>query len=668
MLSHSLRLVPITAVLAAFAAAQSPLQSTFVGGLQLSTTPPPATALFDINVTDPAGLVVRQIDCNTNTNAGTTATLGVWITNVGGTLLGNELNAAAWTQVATATRTHTGGRVAFTLPTPFHLAPGTYGMALHHVGANPVYTNPVTAGLPSSYSTTEATLNMISARVRGSTLISPFGGTGLGNLRHANVALHYVSGSVYADFAGTPLRGISPLVVNFTSFATSGNPGGILNYLWDFEADGTIDSTLPNPTFTYTTCGNYSVRLTIIDAVGPTVVTKAGYVQTDVVVPSFTNQLIAPLTVQFNDTSSPTPTAWAWDLDGDGLTDSTQQNPLWVYANGCSEVNVRLAASRACQPALPLQKRIAVATTLETTFASGLIISTTAAGGSTFVDANVQNPLGVTLCGMHVNSNVAAGSPVTVNVFQKTGTYVGSVETAANWRLVGSSTANSLGQGNRTFVAFPSPIHLAFGLNGLAIEHVGASPVYTNLGGVQTFGNADVSLTAGLIQLSPIFGPAATSTQFSPRIANLALHYGTSQSNGAAGYGYIGAGCAGTLGIPGNIANTPPVLGGTCTMVVNRLPFDIGVMALGVSNTISGIGPLPVDLALLGMPGCPLRVSFEATATLLGAGNTAALAFPIPATATLVGAQIYSQALSLDPLLNAFGFAISDAAVLLVGS
>ena len=157
------------AVLAALVTAQSPVQSTFVGGLVITNTnPQPATALFDVSITDPNGVVVRQIDCNINTAAGTTGTLGVYVTALGGTLVGNELNAAAWTLVATATRTHTGGRTAFVLPTPFYLAPGSYGMALHHVGANPVYTNPVTAGLPSSYSTAEATLNMIAARVRTS--------------------------------------------------------------------------------------------------------------------------------------------------------------------------------------------------------------------------------------------------------------------------------------------------------------------------------------------------------------------------------------------------------------------------------------------------------------------------------------------------------------------
>lgn len=657
-----------TLVCATFLAAQSPVQSTFVGGLVITNTnPPPATALFDVTVTDPTGIVVRQIDVNINTSAGITGTLGVWITAVGGTLVGNELNPLAWTQVATATRGHVGGRTAFVLPTPFWLAPGSYGMALHHVGANPVYTNPTTAGLPSSYSTAEATLNMVSARVRSSTLASPFGGTGLGNLRHPNVALHYVPGPVAVDFVGSPTRGASPLPVQFEAYAVSANPGGILAYAWDLDNDGITDSTLPNPLFTYTNCGNYTVTLTIVDAAGPHVVTKTNYVQTDVVEPSFTNQLIAPNTLQFTDTSSPTPQTWSWDLDGDGLPDSTQPNPSFVYPSGCGEVNVALTVTRACQPAVTLQKRIAVATSFETSFQGGLVITATAPGGTNFVDVDVQNPQGITVCGMHVNSNVPNGSPLTVNVYQKAGTYVGAVLDATQWRLVGTAATTSRGPGQRSFLTFAPPLHLAQGLHGLGIEQVGASPVYTNVGIAQTFSNADLTLTTGLVQLSPIFGPAATSTQFTPRVWNGALHYGTTQSNGAAGYGYIGAGCAGALGVPGNRATTMPALGGAATIVVDRLPFDLGVMALGTSRTLSAIGPLPVDLGLIGMPNCPLRVSFDATATLLGSGNTATLLFPIPSTVTLVGALLYSQALSFDPGLNPFGFAISDAAVLLVG-
>jgi hypothetical protein len=67
------------------------------------------------------------------------------------------------------------------------------------------------------------------------------------------------------------------------------------------------------------------------------------------------------------------------------------------------------------------------------------------------------------------------------------------------------------------------------------------------------------------------------------------------------------------------------------------------------------------------MPGCPLRVSFEATLTMVGPGTSASLSFGVPSTPALVGTQLYTQALSLDPALNAFGFGLSDAAVLLVG-
>lgn len=657
-------------LVAAGIAAQSPLQSTFVGGLTISNPgPAAATALFDLTVADPAGLTIHRIDTNINTTSGTNGTLGVWITAVGGSLVGNELNAAAWTNVATATRTHTGGRTTWTLPTPFHLAPGNYGVALHHVGANPVYTNPTTQNppLPSSYSNAQGTLNMVSARVRTSTTASPFGGTGLGNLRHPNVALYYVSGPTYVDFVGAPIRGASPLTTTFTSFASSANPGGILAYAWDFDGDSVVDSTSPNPSFTYVNCGNFTVTLTIIDSLGAYTTTKNAYVQTDVVVPSFTNLLVAPLTVQFTDTSSPPPTAWDWDLDGDGLTDSTAPNPTFVYPSGCGEVNVTLRVQRACQPIVTLSKRVAVASTLETVFNGGTFISATAPGGTSFMDVNVQNPNGVTLCGLHVHSSVAAGSPVTINLWQKAGTYVGAVTTASQWRLVGTSTTASRGFNQRTFAPLAAPVHLAAGLNGLAVEMLGGSPYYSNLGAATTYGNADLTITTGLVQLTPTFGPSTTSTQFSPRVWNGAFHYGTTQSNGASGYGYIGAGCPGTLGVPGNVATTPPTLGGAATITVDKLPLGIAVLAIGFSRALSAIGPLPVDLGLIGMPGCPLRVSFEATLTMAGAGTSASLAFGVPATPALVGTQLYTQALSLDPALNAFGFGLSDAAVLLVG-
>ncbi|EKQ50463.1 MAG: PDK repeat-containing protein, partial [Methanobacterium sp. Maddingley MBC34] len=38
-----------------------------------------------------------------------------------------------------------------------------------------------------------------------------------------------------------------------------------------------------------------------------------------------------PLTVQFTDTSTGNITSWSWDFNGDGVTDSTEQNPTYTY-------------------------------------------------------------------------------------------------------------------------------------------------------------------------------------------------------------------------------------------------------------------------------------------------------------------------------------------------
>ncbi len=665
-------------LLAASLAAQSPVTAgvqpnttNFVGGLVVTNTaPPPVTQLFDLTVTDPNGITVTRFDCNVNTSAGTTGTLGVWITAPSGTHVGNHMNNAAWTQVATQTITHAGGRVTFTLPTPFFMAAGTYGMALHYQGANPVYTNPATPvpPLPTTYSTNEVTLDLSVARVRASDPIDPFGGTAAGfSPRHANVAMYYTVGAVSVDFGGTPLRGASPLPVQFTSFANSGNPGGILAYAWDLDGDQVIDSTLQNPLFVYNQCGNYTVSLTVVDALGAATATKVNYVQTDIIVPSFTNQLLAPNTVQFTDTSSPTPATWAWDLDGDTVVDSTLQNPIFLYANACSEVTVSVTMTLACQPAVTLTKKIAVASALETTFQGGLVTTTTATGGVNYIDVDVTNPDGVTVCGMHVNSGLAANNPLTVNVYQKQGTYVGAVETAGDWRLVGTNTVTSLGGGQRTFVSFSPPIYLAPGVSGLAIEHVGASPVYTNMGGTRVFANADLTITAGLTQAAPIFGPAATSTQFSPRIWNGALHYSTSSSNAAPGYGYIGAGCAGTLGVPGNVATSQPTLGGTAVFNVDNVPLNAAFFLVGLSRTTAAIGALPFDLAPFGAAGCMARVSPDAVNVVIGANNAISVNFTIPSATAFVGVKLFTQALVLDPAANALGGVTSDAAAMIVG-
>jgi PKD repeat protein len=54
--------------------------------------------------------------------------------------------------------------------------------------------------------------------------------------------------------------------VNFTN--NSSGYDQPLNYAWDFNNDGSIDSNAPNPSYTYTNTGTYSVSLTVTDSDG----------------------------------------------------------------------------------------------------------------------------------------------------------------------------------------------------------------------------------------------------------------------------------------------------------------------------------------------------------------------------------------------------------------
>src|SRR5439155_23698763 len=73
-----------------------------------------------------------------------------------------------------------------------------------------------------------------------------------------------------ADFSGSPTSGTAPLTVQFTDQST-GNP---TSWAWDFQGDGSVDSTQQNPQFSYTTPGSYTVSLTVSNAAGSSTATK----------------------------------------------------------------------------------------------------------------------------------------------------------------------------------------------------------------------------------------------------------------------------------------------------------------------------------------------------------------------------------------------------------
>ncbi len=67
------------------------------------------------------------------------------------------------------------------------------------------------------------------------------------------------------------------------------------------------------------------------------------------------------------------------------------------------------------------------------------------------------------------------------------------------------------------------------------------------------------------------------------------------------------------------------------------------------------------------MPGCQARVSNDLLCPVVGANGTARLSMAVPSDNALVGAVFYEQGISLDPLANAAGIAVSNAVRVTIG-
>jgi len=117
-----------------------------------------------------------------------------------------------------------------------------------------------------------------------------------------------------ADFTATPTRGAAPLGVTFTDQSS----GTIDTWAWDFDDDGTGDSTEQNPLFTYDTAGIYTVALTTTGPGGGVVKKKIDYMDVSAgPVADFSATPVsgvAPLVVTFTDLSEGTVNTWPGTL------------------------------------------------------------------------------------------------------------------------------------------------------------------------------------------------------------------------------------------------------------------------------------------------------------------------------------------------------------------
>jgi len=137
-----------------------------------------------------------------------------------------------------------------------------------------------------------------------------------------------------AGFTADNTTGIPPFTVRFNDTSTGPD---ITGWAWDFNNDGVIDSTEQDPACVYNQPGNYTVSLTVTNTFGSNTTSMPDFVTVSSGVPKARfamnkNTGYAPLAVQFKDTSTGANiTSRAWDFNGDGIIDSTEQNPTCVY-------------------------------------------------------------------------------------------------------------------------------------------------------------------------------------------------------------------------------------------------------------------------------------------------------------------------------------------------
>ena len=85
-----------------------------------------------------------------------------------------------------------------------------------------------------------------------------------------------------ADFSASPTNGMAELTVSF--FNETGTYGQT-TYAWDFDSNGTVDSTAQSPVWAYPAPGTYSVTMSATNGLGSDTTTRTNYITVRSTVP-----------------------------------------------------------------------------------------------------------------------------------------------------------------------------------------------------------------------------------------------------------------------------------------------------------------------------------------------------------------------------------------------
>ncbi len=161
--------------------------------------------------------------------------------------------------------------------------------------------------------------------------------TGAGGSSHSKTATNLIK-VIQAEFSATPVTGTAPLTVAFTDTSK----GDVTAWQWDFNNDGIVDSSVRNPSYSFSIAGNYSVKLRVSGPAGTSSLVKTGYIKVyQAPLADFTASVTtgtitgsSSVAASFADRSTGNPSFWEWDLNGDNVIDSTERNPVYTYTAG----------------------------------------------------------------------------------------------------------------------------------------------------------------------------------------------------------------------------------------------------------------------------------------------------------------------------------------------
>jgi PKD repeat protein len=149
-----------------------------------------------------------------------------------------------------------------------------------------------------------------------------------------------------ADFSWVP---DPPAVGEPTQFVDE-SLYGPTSWKWDFDDDGSWDSTEASPIHTFTAAGPHRVTLWVGNDFGSDQITRTVDVTSGLIpVADFSwtpDSLVVGDTVHFEDQSRFDPTSWGWDLDGDGQLDYEVPSPDHAFTQS-GTYNVELTVDNA---------------------------------------------------------------------------------------------------------------------------------------------------------------------------------------------------------------------------------------------------------------------------------------------------------------------------------